>query len=241
MTNDRETVCQLLPSSGDIECKSMRAFVAVRLNPSSSAANEGSVVGRGLLAGRSASSRGTGDFRAFATALSRSLGHTAGRSVDSLLITTGVGRLELLRFVRGGAASAAVLLLDASVLFRFPPCDWQTAFLRTRNQLAEEGVTFYVTLVNRKSFLRVNMLSAARGLYKLNELTSFCTREGIGLLSAGHLAGPAESDAFDAPLREERLAEVIASDLMSPRFFCCNAFRIAPTNAGTDVTGAGPK
>ncbi|WP_438396902.1 hypothetical protein [Caballeronia sp. DA-9] len=157
------------------------------------------------------------------------------------MITTGVGRLELVRFVRGGAANAAVLLLDAAELFRLPPCDWQTAFLRTRNQLAEEGVTFYVALVNRRSFLRLNMLAAARNFYKINELTAFCTREGIGLLSAGSLSGSLESDDFDTPPREERLANAIASDLMSARFFCCNAFRITPTSARTAVMGAGSK
>jgi hypothetical protein len=142
-------------------------------------------------------------------------------------VTAEVPEHELLRFIRSGSATATVLILDRAVLFRWPDVDWRTPLLRARNRLSEDGVKLYLALSTEQvPASEPNPLRAIRHRYLTRRVASFCEAEGIGFLGSTDYASSRSTAQVAKQSLDERVAAGIAAALTTPRYYCCNAFRI---------------
>lgn len=219
----------LWSGSGDPRCNPMQAVIALRL---SSARNSGDM--RRLNGGGSDASdarhQASPSASTLANALSRSLGRRSGQFADSMDLTaTRSEDASVMQFVLGSTTSAAVLLLDAPVLFQIPRCDWESPLLRARNRLSDDGFKVYAVLVN--ACRPRNLPGALHRLhdrYEAVRFARFCDANGVGLL--GNDEVPVAQTRNEA---EDGLASSIASALISARHFCCGAFRIGKPGFAT--------
>jgi len=227
MNQAHEEFCRLLPHASGMQCKSMRALVALRVMApfSRNASTSTRRRGRGPQRPGLADNRLDGD--ALAEALGFSISRLTGTETEAMSVTAEVPEHELLRFIRAGSVTAAVLILDRAVLFRWPDVDWRTPLLRARNRLSEDGVKLYLALSAER--LPVPVPSPLRGIrhrYLTHRVASFCDAEGVGFLGSTDYASSRSTVQVAKPSLDERVAADIAAALTTPRYYCCNAFRI---------------
>jgi hypothetical protein len=227
MNQAQEESCRLLPNASGMQCKSMRALVALRVTAPSGRNASTSTRGQGRGPQRSGLADNRFDGYALAEALGSSISRLTGTETEAMSVTAEVPEHELLRFIRAGSATATVLILDRAVLFRWPDVDWHTPLLRARNRLSEDGVKLYLALSTEQ--VPVSIPSPLRGIrhrYLTHRVASFCEAEGIGFLGSTDYAPLRDTAQVSKLSLEERTAAGIAAALTTPRNYCCHAFRI---------------
>jgi len=227
MNQAQEESCRLLPNASGMRCKSMRALVALRVTVpfNRNASTSTRCRGRGPQRPGLANNRFDGD--ALAEALGSSIIRLTGTETEAMSVTAEVPEHELLRFIRSGSATATVLILDRAVLFRWPDVDWRTPLLRARNRLSEDGVKLYLALSTERLSVPVSSpLPKIRHRYLTHRVASFCEAEGIGFLGSTDYASSRSTVQVAKQSLDVRVAADIAAALTTPRYYCCNAFRI---------------
>jgi len=227
MNQAHEESCRLLPHASGMQCEAMRALVALRVMApfNRNASTSTRRYGRSPRRPGFVDNRLDGD--ALAAALGSSISRLTGTETEAMSVTAVVPEHELLRFIRGASATAAVLILDRAVLFRWPDVDWRTPLLRARNRLSEDGVKLYLALSAER--LPVPVPSPLRGIrhrYLSHRVASFCDAEGIGFLGSTAYASSRNTVQVAEQRPDERIVGDIAAALTAPRYYCCNAFRI---------------